>query len=872
MTNVCMKFLSRIADCTIDVNSSVHVPAMRLLLSLLKEGFLDEFEDEAVWERINNCAINPSASPEMRKFALEFVIEQLEAFDDPEDEDAAAGDEERIIVGKIDALASWVAAAVTGPKTTPANARVKFADYVVASLRSIPEHSSIATNWSALLRAINEDSVATTTGGSTADKTVDAVKQLVLLRMLMASVVEEVGSVSDADFLNGARGSKKNAKKARNTSHEKLSIELLKALPSLFVKFSGDSRMLQQIASLPRYLIHSVFSLPQRKADFTAVLKQIGELYTKSTDESVLTQCAMSLTHMAGGSHSRVVDAKSQVQKIVDLLVAKVNELAALKLSTGKKKKKGEIDADAEFALGLALTQLRILSKRVDVSPLMASEVEVETFFTAMKECAEKRVAQAKDANMTLAESKVVVKEAMEVNLAILGWKVAALHDSEDDKMAEEANEDLTTGDVAGVDDENDADAGDSASIVSIRDHLVELCTDALELKGEGAAWEEDRDSDFAVFRAFIQRAACLCVADLRSICAKGLKNAANATLRAVAFTDDSKLLSVLTKYVRGLDKGKGFASGPLVAIARDLVANWDVVNRREAGVVLSNIAGAGGDASKMVSAFIKVAKNKDGVKLLEAHMASLRSTYEEWQNSQPEELSDKPSDEEMERYAEESEQHEDMYNGIRSQASKLSSSLGVTKLSNAKMQPAMVGFVKEGLRYAFSCGKDKDGNEDQEQFGDRLSFLGPLKSYLSWIKKNAGHKSEIVQEYEHREKDFKSSLFYDEEVHEEVLKAFGDDFISALITRKRTRDETAAVDHADDSVFNPAPLAGNNDDDAGVAPPKDPSSKASSSMMSIAEEAGSGGSDEYEKGMFDGAGGKADDGSPPKRRRTRGQ
>ena len=42
--------------------------------------------------------------------------------------------------------------------------------------------------------------------------------------------------------------------------------------------------------------------------------------------------------------------------------------------------------------------------------------------------------------------------------------------------------------------------------------------------------------------------------------------------------------------------------------------------------------------------------------------------------------------------------------------------------------------------------------------------------------------------------------------------------------------------------------------------------------MMSIAEEAGSGGSDEYEKGMFDGAGGKADDGSPPKRRRTRGQ
>ncbi|GMH57862.1 hypothetical protein TrVE_jg11868 [Triparma verrucosa] len=844
MQNVCMKFLPRVADCCIDVNASVHAPAMKLLLCLLKEGFLDEFEDEQVWDQINFCAISPTASVEMRKNALEFVIEQLEAFDDLEDDEAVV-DEERTVVAKIDAIASWVAHAITGERTTVANAKVSFADYVVQSLRSIDEHSSITTNWSAQLRAINEDSVATTTSNTTADKKTDAVKQLVLMRMLMASVKEEVGSVGDADFLTGGKKSKAKKNKT-NTSHEKLSIELLKALPALFVKFSGDSKMLQQLASLPRYLIHSVFSLPQRKADFTKVLKEIGELYVKSTEEAVLTQCAMSLAHMAGGSHARAADASKQMMSIVETLKGKVSDLAAFKLSNGKKKKKGEVDADSEFALGLALTQFRILAKRVDIFDKFF-DGDVEEFVTTIKECAEKRIEKCKDSNQTLEESKVVVKEAMNVNLAILAWKVTTLHAGEDDKMAEEANEDLM-GDVAGADDENDADAGDQASaIVSIRDHLVELCTDALELKADGEAWEEDTTSEFAIFKAAVQKAACESVSDVRSICAKGLKNAANSTLRAVAFTDDSKLLTCLTKYVKSLDKSsKAFTNGPLLAIARDLVANWDVVNRREAGVVLSNINGSNPAASKLVSAFIKIAKNKDGVKLLEAHMASLRSTYEDWQNTQPEDLPEKPTEEEVERYTEEEHEHEDKYNAIRTQASKLSSSLGVTKLSNPKMSPAMVGFVREGLRYAFSCPKNDAGEDDQEQFGDRLSFLGAVKPYLSWIKKEVGGKREIEGEYESREREFRSSLFFQEDVHGEILKAFGDDFINTIVTKKR---KEAPVDTHED-VFGPADTESEK-----------PSSKASSSMLSIAEEKG----DEVVDGMFDGV---KEKGSESKRRK----
>ncbi len=691
---------------------------MTLLLSLLREGFLDEVEDEKFWDQANFCTINPDATPEMRATALSFVIEQIEAFDDDEEDmeigGVNAGDEERAVVAKIDALASWVASSITGPKNTVDKARVRLTDLVVEGLRAIPEQAAIATNWSAMLRAINEDSVATTKDNATADTKVDEVKQLVLMRFLLSAVKCEVGNIGDAEFLTGTISKKgKITKKGSGVAHENLSVEMLKALPELFVKFSGDSRILYQLASLPRYLIHSVFSLPQRKKEFLSLLKQIGDLYLKSTDEAVLMQCALSLTHMTEGGHSRVTDAQNQVQKIIDGLNKKISDLVARKLSTGAKKKKGEVDQDSEFALGLALTQLRILAKRGDVAGMIGDD-EIEDFIATLTECAESRIKGSKGANQTLKESSVVVTEIMSINLVFLGWKVASLHEGEDEKMREEQNEDM----LALKGDDSDGEENDASNVVvSIRDRLIDLCYEAFELKPEGADWEQDKDSEFMKFLSTVQKVACGTVSDLRSICAKGLKNAANKVLRAVALVDDSRLLNCLAKYIKSLDKSdSNFTQDGLLAVSRNLIANWDVVNRREAGIVLSNITGASGDATKMISAFIKVAKAKDGVKLLEAHMASLRQSYEEWQAAQPDELGEKFTDDEMDEFTEKEEQHELMYNGLRTQAFKLSGSLGVGKLSNPKMMPAMVGFVKEGIRYAFSCPKKAGGEDDEEQ------------------------------------------------------------------------------------------------------------------------------------------------------------
>ena len=47
--------------------------------------------------------------------------------------------------------------------------------------------------------------------------------------------------------------------------------------------------------------------------------------------------------------------------------------------------------------------------------------------------------------------------------------------------------------------------------------------------------------------------------------------------------------------------------------------------------------------------------------------------------------------------------------------------SLGVGKLSDPKLSPALQGFLKEGIRFAFSTSDDDD---DDLVLGGRLSFL----------------------------------------------------------------------------------------------------------------------------------------------------
>jgi cohesin complex subunit SA-1/2 len=88
MENVIRKFLPRLADCTIDVDVSVQEKAMALFLRLDRANLLEDFEDDALWAQINNRALASDTSHAVRRDALQFVLDQLEAFDYDEDEAA----------------------------------------------------------------------------------------------------------------------------------------------------------------------------------------------------------------------------------------------------------------------------------------------------------------------------------------------------------------------------------------------------------------------------------------------------------------------------------------------------------------------------------------------------------------------------------------------------------------------------------------------------------------------------------------------------------------------------------------------------------------------------------------------------------------
>ena len=147
--------------------------------------------------------------------------------------------------------------------------RIHLSNYIVDSLRAMPEHCNLVKNWSAMLRAINAESSTNHQGDKASDRA-EVAKQRVLVQMLAYAAQAEVGAVADEAFLvedtdpdDPQRAHKSTAEKKPNrgssknksdSSHEILSVSLMKALPDLMVKFKTDPEILKSICILPRYL------------------------------------------------------------------------------------------------------------------------------------------------------------------------------------------------------------------------------------------------------------------------------------------------------------------------------------------------------------------------------------------------------------------------------------------------------------------------------------------------------------------------------------------------------------------------------------------------------------------------------------------
>ena len=280
LEHVAVKFLTRIVDTVIDVHVSVQESGIKLMLSLLRAGLLDDIDDEKMWNQVNILAFDTASTPTVRRDALYFIMEQLEEFDEGNEDADEKGKKRRTsadhskisdrkIAQRLDAIASWAAHTLTDGEIPIDKIRINLVDHLVDSLRDMPEHKGIVSNWTAMIRAITDDKVAMTSQGNTAGDRADVAKQRVLVQMLACAAKAEVEAVSDPDFLvsdldpilaarqretrENTKGSARKSATSKGLNHEALSVALIKTLPNLLGKFKSDSKILESLTLLPRY-------------------------------------------------------------------------------------------------------------------------------------------------------------------------------------------------------------------------------------------------------------------------------------------------------------------------------------------------------------------------------------------------------------------------------------------------------------------------------------------------------------------------------------------------------------------------------------------------------------------------------------------
>ena len=624
MENVIAKFLSRIVDSVIDPAGECQEAAMSLMLVLLKGGFLDDVNDDNLWDQTNQRCLDKNVPAAVQRDALYFILEQLEAFDEGGENDKAAPNE-RKRAQQLDAIASYAAHTLTNGKVPIDKIRVDEVDILVRSLRDMPEHRGLVTDWGAMLRAIKDDNAAATAHQVTAGDKANVAKQRVLVRMLACAAREEVASVADDEFkirdtdadtveMDSSSNNRPKGKKAPSMGreHENLSIALLKSLPSLLIQFKGDLAIIPELASLPRFLIPTVFSLPQRKQDFMALIKNLGEIYLSSSDTKILDSCARSLVSLCNGDHARVAESKTQLRKvvvelrnrIVELVTSDDSTIATSAMSVGatesdftsvakskrgrsaKKKKiprgspasdktsltdddtRGTADADAEYSIFLNIKRLKILSKKCDLSVFFDDVNQLEHLCNFVCEGLTSRLRSCKPVDLRLnADEETTIHklidspevlgaigksvgEGLEFLLCVISWFVKSVQESEGLVVGDEDIIDAMD------DDEEDGEVEDHV-VIRLRDRLLstlELCfaqyIPTSHDQGDGESTMVQHSEEQLSFADFVQLAAGKVTSDLRVLFPKEYEDAASPILRSFVLKEDGRLIGAYVRFL----------------------------------------------------------------------------------------------------------------------------------------------------------------------------------------------------------------------------------------------------------------------------------------------------------------------------------
>eukprot|EP00934_Nitzschia_sp_Nitz4_P000537 Nitzschia sp. Nitz4//scaffold50_size126154//44740//48960//NITZ4_003680-RA/size126154-augustus-gene-0.125-mRNA-1//-1//CDS//3329553683//537//frame0 len=810
MQNVSVKFLPRIADCTEDSQSlQVQEVAMELIIKLTYVGFMDDWDDDAGWDQLNLKALDAQTSPAVRKNALYLILDQLDCFDDGDDAHTALSSaltlSERQQTVRIEGIARWLAHLLCNGPVDLDDIQIDLTDLIVDSLRCMPEHKELMTNWSAMLKAIKADHHS---AASSAERD-ELAKTRVLLRMLACAVQREV------DASEKPSTTRKRKATTSSNSREELSLALLKSLPNLLTTFKSDDQALCSLVKLPGYLLPEVYSLSARKHDFSNLVRNLCSLFQESTDEVVLTEIAKDLCRFASGDHARVADVKMRIatlsQDLHERLVVLLEPSEPKSTSSTKRRSSGSrrsrrsdqstsstsrsadserSEVETEHSLGLCLIRWCILLKSIPVGWIFSGmesqdseESVTEGFFQSISEALGKRLLERKPVmedsgsvsrigtsasvvapiwkshSVIHEEVATVIDVGLDILLCVVAWTLHGTLHSEEELDDEEEN-----------------------PVLKMRDNLIKVIGLAFEQyveEHEGVVYP-DEQIDFA---SRVQVSAGRVACDLRTLFPKEWSAATSPVLKNLALENDFQLIGGFVRYLQSRQaeirepETSPFDEETLVQqlvlpIARSLVANWTFGNRKEAGVILSHLTSGGKLTGQTILSLARLMKKIQPVRFLESQMAALRMTFQEWIDNEPEEPPEESMSESLIQEHEEAlQEHQQMFAAAEKLASRLSMTLGVGKLRDERLSQALLNFLQEGVRFAF----EGDSNmEDNLILGSRLPFLMLISKYSNWVKRNKNDLKILDDAISSRELALRNHPEFND-VHEDDIRCLAD-------------------------------------------------------------------------------------------------
>jgi hypothetical protein len=747
---------------------------------------------------------------------------------------------------------------------------IELVDDIIHSLLEMTEHHDLVRNWPVILSAIRTENPQQ--DGISDRQAVATQRILLRMLSTSAEIErKELASSKETLQTTNGKTAKKRKKTDRDIdqSLDVLSVAVLKNLPNLLSAFKADVMAMRDLTKLPATITSSVLSLPSRRTDFQNLVKALCQLFLHSTDEQVLQNIAAALSQWAEGDHSRVSEVKMQLKRLSSALQNRLMELFADSESTRKKDRlqsprrktrttryadSGSTDSsceklstlssfDAECSIAQLMARWKILLMECQAKYLfekmeghdLEDMDEIEGLYNTISEAMGKRLLDRRplddrltddDGTKTVVTVRTIwvdedpnihqvvskgVGMALKVLLLLVANELADTLDKLSDKPGKPSDQTMITADdVVDVDD---------LVVVRMRDRLVKLlglCFDQHIVESDDIDFTDEQHE----FAASVQNAAGRVASDLRTLFPQGWSAAADPVRKILALTGGPEVSNLIGGFARWVQfqedatenrnevASKKLVNDALLPLARVTTANSNDFYRREAALVLANITGSGTYATQTVVSWARILKKTNPVRMLESHMACLRLAFENWVNTDPEDLQgSSPTEEEVEAFEDSERIHNQMFVDMEHTSSKLSMTLGVGRLSDASLKKSLLGFMKEGVRYAFD-GNDKE--EDDLVVGSRLPFLNLLAKYSIWVKKEKAQLEQLTDYILQKESELHQHPEFDE-VHEDDLRAL-DELKKSLGMSKRvsyTREATNTV--ADDygsAMATPSPSA----------------------------------------------------------------